>query len=141
MKMPKLKTQSGLTILMTLFLVILLLIFVGSVLHVIIRAADKIKPRQLPEDEEAMRQQIVNEETAALQSANPGAEVNVGMVSVQRVFTPAINASEPSTFRVRVERSTNLVDWELLGEVAANETLMDTNAPPDRAFYRRVPIP
>lgn len=134
------RRNRGVSLIMALILFVLFIIFIGTIFITICRALDKIWPRPLPDEDERVRQ-IVNEAVAEAQSNNPGQTVTVSSPVVVTAFVPVFRESLTNGGRMRVERSTNLVDWEVIGVVPYGENLVDTNPPPKQGFYRRIPVP
>lgn len=129
----------GVSLIMALILFVLFIIFIGTLFISISRALDKIWPRPLPAEDERVRQ-VVNEAVAQAQANNPGETVTASQPVVTRAFVPVFRESLTNGGRMRVERSTNLVDWEVMGTVPYGENLVDTNPPLRQGFYRRIPV-
>lgn len=133
------RQDRGVSLIMALILFVLFIIFIGTLFISISRALDKIWPRPLPDEDERVRQ-VISEAVAEAQAANPGQTVTASAAVVVTAFVPVFRESLTNGGRMRVERSTNLVDWEVIGTVPYGENLVDTNPPPNQGFYRRIPV-
>jgi len=130
------RRQSGMSIAVLLVLMVLFLVFIGTLAYIMWKAIQRLPTRPASPDETAATvQQATADELLSLQAANPGQPVTVQMVDTKWVtaFVPFGTNSESY---VTVERSTNLVDWEVVATLGSGEVFADTNMPPDRAFYR-----
>lgn len=136
----------GLTIAMALILFLLFIVFIGTLVYTIFKAIGKLPQRPPPPEEAAMIQQAIQETMASLQSEHPGKTITIQSISAYYIpvfepFGPVVGLNEDTNLNprdyVRVLRSTNLVDWEMVASLGAGETYSDTNIM-ERAFYRSV---
>lgn len=137
--------RQGVTLLAFLFLMLLLIVFIGSTAYVILKAIKRLPVRPPPAEEAALVQSATESVLQSMRAAHPGESVSVGSSSTFYVpgFDPfgtlSVNDVEnpglDSTY-VIVERSTNLVNWETVARLVAGESYVDTNMPPVCAFYR-----
>jgi Na+-transporting methylmalonyl-CoA/oxaloacetate decarboxylase gamma subunit len=141
------KRRSGLALIVAIILFVLFLVFVGTLVYLILKAISRIPPRPVtPDETAALVEAAVVAETAELQAAHPNEVVTVQAASFGWVSAFVPFGSNAVSY-VTVERSTNLVDWEVVARnLPIGDTFIDTNLPPDRAFYRQwvgdyVPVP
>lgn len=129
------RRNSGLSVLGALILIILLLVFIGTLLWTLWKAI-----QNLSRPSEALHiSQVVSNEVAALQAQFPGETITVAAVSASYAFDPIMPTLGNSNINgvvVTVERSTNLTHWEAIAVLQPGETFVDTNPPPIQGFYR-----
>jgi len=141
MKLTYSRRQSGLALVAAIILCVCVLIIGGIVVKVLIRLAERINPPAPPPDSGT------NLTVTATSSGFAGITAP-GVWQAPVLQFPALptpsgqTASKPfGNARLDVERSTNLVDWEVIAtvnDITGDVDIMalDTNRPPDRAFYR-----
>ena len=140
MKLTYSRRQSGLALVAAIILCVCVLIIGGIVVKVLIRLAERINPPTPPPDSGTNLTVTATSGFAGITAP--------GVWQAPVLQFPALpapsgqTASKPfGNARLDVERSTNLVDWEVIAtvsEVTGDMDIMalDTNRPPDRAFYR-----
>jgi hypothetical protein len=144
MKIPKnYRGNQGLTLLAGLILFVLFIIFIGTIAYILWRAIQNIPARPPPPEEEAMIQAAIQKELNIVQANNPDSSVSVEALAF--TYSPNTNLIvfipfAPVEINTFIERSTNLINWEFMNNVIANTTFIDTNPPPNCAFYRRFDI-
>ena len=139
MRLKHHRRQSGLALVSAVILCVCVLIIGGIVVKVLLRFCERINPPAPPGGGTNV--------TATATGGFAGITAPGVWESPQLQFpalpTPAgQTAAKPfGTARLEIERSTNLVDWETIAVVAdpagdVDIMSLDTNRPPDRAFYR-----
>jgi len=63
-------------------------------------------------------------------------EANVSVQWLSTNLVTSLTPFDPATVAVTIERSTNLVDWEVMARLQPGEVWSDTNAPWPAGFYR-----
>lgn len=133
--------QAGMALAAAIILFLLFLIFVGTVAYVVIKAIQRLFPAPPPDDPDNQSYFIdpTVVETARLEmqaqlaAEHPGENVQVQVADAY--WVTAFVPFGPVTNVVTVERSTNMVDWEVVGTVTEGEQYYDTNRFA-QAFYR-----
>lgn len=142
MIMPRFKRNQGVAPLLVFLLVVLLLVFIGTLAYVIIKAIRRLERKPSKQEEAALVGDFVATEQAALQAQHPGVTVTVQALGTWYVKLPAfvpfttLGTSLAAGDYAVIERSTNLVAWELVAVLAEGDSYADTNPPPAMAFYR-----
>lgn len=131
--------RSGVTLICVIILFVLFIVFIGTLAYAILKAVGFLHGKNPPPDDTTatMTQQAVTDETAALQATHPGETVSVTAVS--STWVTAFVPFGTSAVYSAIERSTNLIDWEVVGSVTQGETFADTNLFP-QAFYRMLTL-
>lgn len=146
---PKRSRQSGMALWIAIILFLAFLVFIGTVVYVIVKAIQRLFPAPPPDDPDnqsyyidpAVVESARSDLQAQLATDHPGENVSVQVVDAYWVtafvpFGPVTNApAYPTNAPITVERSTNLLDWEVVGTVTEGEQYYDTNQFP-QAFYR-----
>lgn len=128
----KLRTnkQRG-ALLLGLIVLVFAIIVIGLAVYAIYKALSRWKPRQInPDDVAEWKQSVI-------------AEMETNSASILSDGTSIIPLSSASVTQVLVERSTNLINWEVISSVQVNDSFqlinimsLDTNPPAPQAFYR-----
>lgn len=139
MKIRLHKRTDGIVLWLAVILFLLFLVFIGTLVYTIWKAIQRLPKRPSAPDEAAIVQQATADELAQLQAAHSNETVTIVSATpfylTVPAFLPSFAGVQPDDYLV-VERSTNLVDWELMGAVGEGEEYADTNPPPACAFYR-----
>lgn len=131
----KLSTLHGRKIgaaLLVIIVLIFMLMLLGYTLWQILKMIRNLPTRP------ANQAQAAGEMIHEFQSEHPGETVSA--VSTQVVTMRILQPFGEATADERIWRSTNTVNWEIVGTNAAGESWTDTNAPWPNGFYKREPI-
>lgn len=127
--------NQALTVVQLLVMLIVLMVFIGSVAYVLIKAIERLRPKPLPEEDSIAVKLAVDAAVAELQARHPGDTVTLASVQTSYIYVPVFVPFEAVVDPVIVERSTNLLDWSIVAELLPNDVYRDTNNAP-QAFYR-----
>lgn len=132
---PNPHCNHALTVVQLLVMLIVFIVFIGSVAYVLIKAIERLRPKPLPEEDAAADKAVVNAAVAELQARHPGETVTLASVQTSYIYVPVFVPFEAVVEPVSVERSEDLLTWQIVAELLPNDIYRDTNNSP-QAFYR-----
>jgi len=120
-------------VLLVIIVLIFMLLFLGYTLWEIWKMMRKI-PTAPANQADVISGEMLNE----FQLAHPNE--NITSISTQYVTMTVVQPFDATNLSMRVWRSTNLIDWQLIATNMPGEFWQDTNAPWPAGFYKQEPI-
>lgn len=139
------RRQEGLALWAAILLFVMFIIFIGTMVYVIWKAINRLKPRQPPPDDPNNALYIPDFQ-AEVDKASAEVQQQFGTTNVTALYLTGIPYTNivvflpfgTNVYDAVLERSTNLLDWQAIDTLPAGEAFIDTNPPPAQAFYRRL---